>query len=271
MLSVPTSSPHREQMAPEPWTTPERRGTIERMVSFDAVADEYDAGRPDYPEAMFDALEPLGGRLVLEGGAGTGNATRALLARGARVVPFDIGQKVLRKAVDHTPGLPAVAADGGVLPFADGCADLICYAQSWHWVDARRRWTESARVLRPDGRWAVWWSLPYADGEPWFTDYWTLLEASTIARLDERDYDTGADIRGSGVFTNETHSMVPWIREVTVEGWLLHEASKSYVAALPEPDRRSLVEEVERITREAFPDGTMRVAYQTHLWIATKI
>jgi hypothetical protein len=65
------------------------------MTSFDAVADEYEVGRPGYPEAVYDALEPLAEALVLEGGAGTGIATRALLERGARVVSFDVGRSVL--------------------------------------------------------------------------------------------------------------------------------------------------------------------------------
>ena len=71
---------------------------IESMTSFDAVADEYDAGRPSYPDGVYDGLEPLAGRLVFEGGAGTGIATRALLQRGARVVPFDVASKARNMA-----------------------------------------------------------------------------------------------------------------------------------------------------------------------------
>jgi ubiquinone/menaquinone biosynthesis C-methylase UbiE len=42
------------------------------VASFEAVADEYDAARPSYPDDVFDALEPLAGRRVLDVGAGTG-------------------------------------------------------------------------------------------------------------------------------------------------------------------------------------------------------
>jgi protein-L-isoaspartate O-methyltransferase len=68
------------------------------MTSFDAVAAQHDAGRPNYPEPVFDALDPLEGKRVLEGGAGTGIATAALLRRGARVVTFDVGMGVLIRA-----------------------------------------------------------------------------------------------------------------------------------------------------------------------------
>jgi hypothetical protein len=38
---------------------------------FEGVVDEYDAARPGYPEALFDALGPLEGAVVVEGGCGT--------------------------------------------------------------------------------------------------------------------------------------------------------------------------------------------------------
>lgn len=92
--------------------------------SFDTVADEYDAARPTYPGAVFDALGPLGGRRVLDVGAGTGIATRELVARGADVVAVEPGGEVLRRARARTPGLVAVIADGAVLPVRSGSIDL---------------------------------------------------------------------------------------------------------------------------------------------------
>jgi SAM-dependent methyltransferase len=236
---------------------------------FDGVAEEYEQGRPDYPEQVFDVLQPLGGMLVLEGGAGTGIATRALLRRGARVVPFDVGEAVLRRAVSRTPALPAVIADGAALPFRDRCADLLCFAQSWHWLDAERRGDEAARVLRSGGRWAGWWSHARADGQEWFDAYWDTLEAATVARRDQRDTDWGEDLRGTGAFEVGERVTLPWVRDVTVERWLIDEMSKTYVASLAEPDRIALLRTIERLIRDRFPQGEMSVAYETWLWIAT--
>ena len=45
---------------------------------YDAVAEEYESGRPGYPDAVFDALGPIAGLTVLEGGGdGLGNAEPA--------------------------------------------------------------------------------------------------------------------------------------------------------------------------------------------------
>lgn len=76
------------------------------MASFEAVADQYDAARPAYPEEIFDALGPLAGFRVLDVGAGTGIASRALIARHADVVAIDPGREVLRRA-SRTPPISA--------------------------------------------------------------------------------------------------------------------------------------------------------------------
>ena len=240
------------------------------MTSFDGLAEAYDAGRPDYPEAVFDALEPLGGELVLEGGAGTGIATRALARRGARVVPFDIGHVVLAKAVPRSPQLAAVVANGGAMPFRDGCADLLCFAQSWHWLDPERRCPEAARVLKRQGRWAAWWSHARADGHRWFEAYWEALEASTVARREERDVDWGQELRRSGLFDVDDRRSIAWTRDLTIERWLIDETSKSYVASLPEDEKEALVARIERLCREHFPGGSMVIPYETWLWVAIK-
>lgn len=241
------------------------------MTSFDAVANEYEAGRPGYPDAVYDALEPLAGTLVLEGGAGTGIATRALLRRGARVVPFDVASNALRKAVTHTPGLPAVVADGAAMPFRDRCADLLCFAQSWHWLSEERRCEESARVLRHRGRWAGWWSHARADGEPWFEAYWDEIEGATVARREHRDIDWGEGLRRSPLFDVQERSTFGWVRVVSADKWLLDEKSKSYVADLAQSERESLLAKIRRLVHDRFPNGRMQVPYETWLWVASKV
>jgi len=103
---------------------------------FDPLVDAYDAGRPSYPDQLYDDLErltrPLAGTGVVEVGAGTGIATRALEARGARVVALDLGAAMLRRLRERNGRTPVVVADAHALPLGDGVADLVCYAQAWH-------------------------------------------------------------------------------------------------------------------------------------------
>lgn len=241
------------------------------VVSFDGVVDEYDAARPSYPQDVFDALGELEGLRVLDIGAGTGIATRALLAREASVIAVDPGGEVLRRAITHTPGLPAVVADGAVLPVRTGSIDLVCFAQAWHWLDPSTRVAEVHRVLHQGGRWAGWWSHARADAEPWFDRYWSAIERwcpGTNRR--QRDTDWGAIVNEPGSFEVGARVVIPWVRTISVDDWMTDQASHSYVLELPPERRVQLLDELRRIVDGAFPADTMSVRYETWLWIATR-
>jgi SAM-dependent methyltransferase len=241
------------------------------VVSFEPAVDEYDAGRPSYPPGVFDALGRLDGLRVLDIGAGTGIATRALLASGARVIAIDPGREMLHRAVSHSPTLPAVVADGVALPVRSGIVDLACFAQSWHWLDPRTRVNEIHRVLRSGGRWAAWWSHARADAEPWFDHYWSTIERGCPGtHRAQRDTDWGATVGTTGGFEVGPRIVVPWTREISVDDWITDQASHSYVVALPSDTSTQLLRELREIISEAFPTGATSVRYETWLWVATR-
>lgn len=240
---------------------------------FDHVAEIYDASRPTYPPALLDALALRPGQLVVEGGAGTGIATRALLDRGVVVVAFDLGPTLLGLARRRSPGLPAVRADGHRLPFATAVTDLIVFANAWHWLDDDRAVPEVHRVLRPDGRWAAWWNQPVADGAPWFDRTWDLLEA-TFPGVERQQRDTTGLVPGLGAhpgFALRDPVPVHWERCVPVETWLDEHRSYSYVAALDDAAWAPLRAELAGPARAAFGDGPMTIPYVTTLWVADRV
>jgi len=242
------------------------------VASFEAVADEYDAGRPSYPDGVFLALGPLAGIRVLDVGAGTGIATRALIARHANVIAIDPGRELLRRAMTHTEGLLTVVADGAALPVRSNVVDLVCFAQSWHWLDPSTRVAEIHRVLRPNGRWAGWWSHARADGQQWFDDYWAAIERCCPGtHRGQRDTDWGATVAAAGMFSVHERVTIPWIREIPADVWMIDQASHSYVVGLPRDKRDRLLTDLEQIVDSQFTDGTVVVPYETWLWIATRI
>lgn len=244
-----------------------------RRVSFDPVVDAYDRARPGYPEALFDTLEaatrPLTGAEVLEGGAGTGLATEALVARGARVVAFDVGERMLQR-ITRRAAAALVVADGNALPFGEACADLLCFAQAWHWLDLDgHAQNEAARVLRPGGWWAGWWSHPRADGDDWFDRYQSRLEEACDGYdRAQRDIDWGHTLLEGERFEPARKDVVAWTRRVDLETWLVDEQSKSYISALDAGDRNALLDELRKVLRRRFPTGELAVPYETWLWTA---
>jgi len=241
------------------------------VASFEAVADEYDAARPSYPPGVYDSLGQLDGLRVLDVGAGTGIATRQLLARGASVIAVDPGREVLGRAVARTAGLRAVVADGAALPVRDGAAELVCFAQAWHWLNPSTRVPEVHRILAEGGRWAGWWSHARADGDPWFDTYWSAIEqACPGTRRGQRDHDWGATVGDSGHFEVGERITIPWTRTIAVDDWMTDQASHSYIAALAEPARSRLLDDLRHALTERFSNRDMTVPYETWLWIATK-
>jgi ubiquinone/menaquinone biosynthesis C-methylase UbiE len=248
---------------------------------FDSAAREYDAARPSYPAALFDELEaiagPLAGRLVLDWGAGTGISGRQLAERGARVVLLDVGEQMLRFAHARDPRWPCVLADGTWMPITAACADLTTFAQSWHWFARPAAQAEVARVLRPGGYWAAWWSRAKADGQDWFEHYEDVITAAcpgyTWRYLSDEllapDWTHGA-ITTVGLMEPAAPVVVRWTRHVSAEQWITDERSKSYLIDLAPQTRESVLRQVADIIADQFPDGQMAVPYVTTLLVARK-
>lgn len=236
-----------------------------QAVAFEALVDDYDAARPTYPEALFDALPPLAGTRVLELGAGTGLQTPGLLARGAGVVSTDRGPNMLGRLHAKHPAVPVAVARAEQLPFADGAFDGVCGAQMWHWVDAAVAALEVARVLRPGGWLALWWNDVAAQGQSWYEAQQDRLEAAgTGYRRSYRDNDDVAGLRGT--FRSVQEWSGAWSRTLdwpTYERWL---RSKSYVDALPDVPG-FLAAERESLAR-AFPDGRIVEPFTVRLVLA---
>ena len=123
----------------------------------------YERFRPGYPrELMESVVADTGDGPVLEIGAGTGKATRALLALGKRVHALEPDARMAAVLqVQCGPGLTRV--DHTALEHAQLPSDyfaLVLAAQAWHWVDAEVGYDLVANALMPNGRLALIWHHP---------------------------------------------------------------------------------------------------------------
>lgn len=150
---------------------------------FSVVADAYAAARPEYPDALFDALAAVVPRAgnVWEPGCGSGQATRGLATRFAHVHASDpsaqqIAQHWAATSVEATSrraGLDPPSRDfrrvetrptnvtleiapGERTSLPDASVQLIAVAQALHWFDRDAFFAQCERVLMPGGVLAAW-------------------------------------------------------------------------------------------------------------------
>ena len=131
-------------------------------MTADPLRHAYEAGAASWaggPDRVYGVLAAAlvsrgpdwHGRRVLDVGAGSGTATRLLVAAGAAVVAVDAAPALLSLARART-ACPVVAADVRALPFSDAVADaLVAGFVLNHLSEPSDALAEASRVVRPGG------------------------------------------------------------------------------------------------------------------------
>ena len=126
-----------------------------RRAVFNEDAELYDRARPAYPADLVADLATIAGigpgSRVLEIGPGTGQATRALVARGAEVVAVELGPSLALVLRRKLPTVQVVVADFDTWPAPEGAFDAVMAFTSWHWLDPATRGRKVTTALRPAG------------------------------------------------------------------------------------------------------------------------
>ena len=133
--------------------------------SFNAIAEDYDAARPGYPDALVDDVVALSNLpddgFILEVGCGTAQATLPFAQRGSRVTALDLGARMVALAREKLEPFPKVSVQQSSFEEFDaeaGSFDLVMAATAWHWVRPEVGYAKAARLLKPSGNLAILWS-----------------------------------------------------------------------------------------------------------------
>ena len=126
--------------------------------TFNKTAQEYDAIRPGYPEALIEDVIafsgiPEGGS-ILEIGCGTGQASLPFARRGYQMLCLDIGAEMLAIARQNLAAYPRVRFEQAAFehwPEMPNVFDLLTAATAFHWVPRAVGYPKAARVLKPGG------------------------------------------------------------------------------------------------------------------------
>jgi len=241
---------------------------------------EYEAGRPEYPEALLDDLPLAEARAVLDLGAGTGKFTRALAGRLApskrgRAVPLYAVEPV-REMAERLAGLGLPvelrAGSAEAIPLPDGAVDLVCCAQSFHWFDYEPAAAEIHRVLAPGGHLALIWNIR-DERVPWVAALTRLFDHYAGGT---RRYASGAwrrvlqDARFQLVRTSHHDFCYPMGRT----GLYDRVFSTSFIAALPAAEQAAVRAQVDQLMAEhpeILASGRVEFPYVCELHLLRRI
>jgi len=258
-----------------------------RAFGFDPVG--YDRSRPEYPPEIYQLLEGrcglrLGVR-VFEIGPGTGLATKRLLELGADPLLVVEPDERLANYLKIALGEASNRVEVKVASFEDvllpnGAFDLGVAATAFHWLDQKTSLQKIARILRPGGWWAMWWTV---FGDPSRPDNFYEAVAHLFRDLDRSpssgsthgpsfalDVDARiADLKSTGKFEKIENQMFrTWEIFQTAKLLELY-ATFSEISRLDPMERNRLLEKLAEIADKQF-NGRVEKPIVTSIYIAQR-
>jgi SAM-dependent methyltransferase len=234
---------------------------------FDACSSEYNRFRPDYPPELYDYLIQSRPSRVLDVGAGTGKGAIPLLKRGVNVMCAEPSMEMAREGRASNPSLVYVRSHAEALPFRGETFDLVTAAQCFHWFRPDTALPELARVLKPKGRFAVFWnnrnqSLPHT------LEFERLInQFNPKYNREYRKKDWGAIISSTGDFAIIDAIEFRIVRPMTLDDWVGLSRSIAYVRAIGD-DKMIEFEKALRDALQGFE--SIDLHYVTECWLASK-
>jgi SAM-dependent methyltransferase len=265
----------------------DRRGLFTTEVS------AYDAGRPGYPERVFEVLRErcgLGpGTDVLEIGAGTGQATARMLDLGASVTVVELGAEFATFLESKFAGRPLRVVHDAFeeVDLEPESFDIVAAATSFHWVPLPVGLQRAADTLRPGGSLALWWNVfgDLSRPDPFHEALVPVLERQAPELVDAPSagnpgtgahlYAIDAEARIAEIDTTQRfgpvhHELVSWTGRHTPGQARALFASFSPWLALP-PDRRTeVLDALEELARDQF-NGLVERPYLTSIYVASRL
>ncbi|MGH9004837.1 MAG: class I SAM-dependent methyltransferase, partial [Acidimicrobiia bacterium] len=173
----------------------------------------------------------------------TGKLTRMILDHGAEVVAVEPVAAMRGIFASVLPGVPVLGAAAESLPLRRGSVAAVVVGQAFHWFDASAALAEVHRVLRPGGRLGLVWNVRDESVE-WVAALTRLIDSHVGAGPTFRSGAWQRAFNGTSLFGPLQAVSFPNDQRVDVDGVLARVASISYIAALPEAERRRVADQV---------------------------
>ena len=216
-----------------------RWSRLAQASSFGTAADQYQRGRPEYPQSAVEWLVPRRARNVLDLGAGTGKLTRSLAAAGLKVTAVEPLREMRERLAAAVPGAVVLAGTAERIPLGDDSVDAVVVAHAWHWFDAALAVPEIARVLVPGGTLSLVWNMRDE------TELWAAALGAIMHQHSRQAIDASPEI--GAPFGPPERMEVRWRQPMTRQEVIDLVASRSYVITMPDDERARLLADVSEL------------------------
>lgn len=246
----------------------------------------YESARPGYPPDLYAWLADSCGldaqSRCLEIGAGSGHATRPLLALPvASIVAIEPDAALaahLREIAQADPRLTVVPQRFEDVELPDTSFDFAFAATSFHWLRRMKAYARLMQALAPGGHVAAWWNV-YND--PRNPDDFDAAIAHAFDGLEEGQPKSAArpafaldvkarlgEMRAAG-FVDVRHREWRWTEAFSADRLAALYATFSRVGMAPADRREHLLAEVRRVASDAF-DGQVDKRIVTSAFVGHK-
>jgi ubiquinone/menaquinone biosynthesis C-methylase UbiE len=243
------------------------------MITFDALAADYDAGRLGYSNDVYNTLVGYGlapTDAILDIGCGTGLASGPLIENGYNVTGIDPSEPMLEVAKSRYPQARWLRGGAEQLPFGDGSFDATISAQALHHSDQRAALEQIVRVLLPGGIAAIWWKSLMSD------DPAKQLRDAVAAEMGFQPLHSGwrggfKEFYTIG-FSQTAIRVIPWTTVTTLSRFMQYERSRKIVRESFGTRAAEYFERLESRFRETLGQGDpiLPLSYTHFVYLAKK-
>ncbi len=241
----------------------------ELRLAFGNTAEDYERGRPGWPDAVAEVGGLPPSAEVLDLGAGTGKLTRVLARRFARVTAVEPDPSMRALCSQVTDCYLVLEGSAEAIPLPNDSVDGVFCAEAFHWFEWTTALAEIGRVLRPRGRLVLCFNMPAGQR------YIPLPEAAAeiLARYRRPGVEPGGAIVASGAwrepFDDPASAFEP-LRPESFEHEHVHDReavvartlSTSVFAALRPEERIALADELLAV----LPEDVYRTRLRADAW-----
>lgn len=241
-------------------------------TAYDAVAGEYERGRPAYAvdviSELIETARLARGATVLDLGAGTGKLSRMLDAAGLAVVALDPSASMLAQLHAAAPRVRTLVGRAESIPLPAESVDAVVAAQAFHWFEPSKALPEMHRVLKPHGCVGLLWNKR-DEADPLQTLLAELTDPPERGAPRGWQLDIPSILRESGLFGQIERLEFPHVQPTDEAALLDRLRSSSYVAALPAERRHVLERRLRAGIEELGPPRGL--AYKTLVYVARRL